>query len=83
MEEEAFISVQEWKGLESNIFFPIVAAAAALVGLAYFGHCWHKRKLQLPLGKQPPSNNKELIRNRKARLLFLATGSMFTIYFIY
>ena len=61
MEEEAFVSVQEWKGLESNIFFPIVAAAAALVGLAYFGHRWHKGKLQLQLGKQPPSSNKEVI----------------------
>lgn len=50
---------------ESNNFWPIVAAAAAaaagLVGLAYFGHRWHKGKLQLQLGKQPPSCNKEVI----------------------
>lgn len=49
---------------ESNNFWPIVAAtaaAAALVGLAYFGHRWHKGKLQLQLGKQPPSSNKEVI----------------------
>ncbi|KAG2655061.1 ATG8-interacting protein 1-like [Panicum virgatum] len=47
---------------ESNNFWPIIAAAAAaaaLVGLAYFGHRWHKGKLQLQLGKQPPSSNKE------------------------
>ncbi|PAN09020.1 hypothetical protein PAHAL_1G452500 [Panicum hallii] len=51
---------------ESNNFWPIVAAAAAaaaLVGLAYFGHRWHKGKLQLQLGKQPPSGNKEKIND--------------------
>lgn len=46
---------------ESNNFWPIVAAAAALVGLAYFGRRWHKGKLQLQQVKLPPSSNKEVI----------------------
>ncbi|CAN6239002.1 unnamed protein product [Urochloa humidicola] len=51
---------------ESNNFWPIVAAAAAaaaLVGLAYFGHRLNKGKLQLQLGKQTPSSNKEKIND--------------------
>ncbi|OEL37899.1 hypothetical protein BAE44_0001085 [Dichanthelium oligosanthes] len=48
---------------ESNNFWPIVAAAAAaaaFVGLAYFGRRWHKGKLQLQLGKLPPSSNEKI-----------------------
>ncbi|KAJ1281676.1 hypothetical protein BS78_04G323900 [Paspalum vaginatum] len=46
---------------ESNNFWPIVAAAAALVGLAYFGRRWHKGKLQLQPVKLQASSNKEKI----------------------
>ncbi|WVZ73101.1 hypothetical protein U9M48_021449 [Paspalum notatum var. saurae] len=46
---------------ESNNFWPIVAAAAALVGLAYFGRRWHKGKLQLHPVKLQASSGKEKI----------------------
>lgn len=48
---------------ESNNFWPIVAAAAALVGLAYFGRRWHKGKLQLQSVRPPPSSNMEKIND--------------------
>jgi hypothetical protein len=46
---------------ESHNFWPIVATAAALVGLAYLGRRWHKGKLQFQPVKIPPSSNKEVV----------------------
>uniref|UniRef100_A0A0A9D2R6 Uncharacterized protein n=1 Tax=Arundo donax TaxID=35708 RepID=A0A0A9D2R6_ARUDO len=45
---------------ESNKFWPIVAAAAAaLMGMVYFGRRWQKGKLQLQSVKLQPSSSKE------------------------
>ncbi|GJM87466.1 hypothetical protein PR202_ga03423 [Eleusine coracana subsp. coracana] len=46
---------------ESTKFWPIVAAAAALVGIAYFGRRWQKGKLQLQPVNLQPSSSKEVI----------------------
>ncbi|XP_062220779.1 ATG8-interacting protein 1-like [Phragmites australis] len=46
---------------ESNKFWPIVAAAAALMGMAYFGRRWQEGKLQLQPVKLQPSSIKEKI----------------------
>ncbi|XP_062221480.1 ATG8-interacting protein 1-like [Phragmites australis] len=48
---------------ESNKFWPIVAAAAALIGMAYFGRRWQKGKLQLQPVKLQPSSSKEKINH--------------------
>ncbi|KAL6635380.1 hypothetical protein ACP70R_028051 [Stipagrostis hirtigluma subsp. patula] len=48
---------------ESNKFWPIVAAAAALMGIAYFGRSWQKGKLQRQPVKSQPSSSKEKINS--------------------
>ncbi|KAL6911274.1 hypothetical protein ACP4OV_000079 [Aristida adscensionis] len=48
---------------ESNKFWPIVAAAAALMGIAYFGRRWQKGRLQLQPIKLQPAGNKEKFNN--------------------
>jgi hypothetical protein len=46
---------------ETTKFWPIVAAAAALVGMAYFGRRWQKGKLQIQPVKLQPSSGKQKI----------------------
>jgi hypothetical protein len=45
---------------ETTKFWPIVAAAAALVGMAYFGRRWQKGKLQIQPVKLQPSTGKQV-----------------------
>jgi len=44
---------------ESNKLWPIVVAAAALMGMAYFRRRWQKGKLQLQQVKLQPASSKE------------------------
>nr|BAK01087.1 predicted protein [Hordeum vulgare subsp. vulgare] len=46
---------------ESNKLWPIVVAAAALMGMAYFRRRWQKGKLQLQQVKVQPASSKERI----------------------
>ncbi|XP_037454558.1 ATG8-interacting protein 1-like isoform X1 [Triticum dicoccoides] len=46
---------------ESNKLWPIVVAAAALMGMAYFRRRWQKGKLQLQQVKLQPASSKERI----------------------
>ncbi|XP_037454559.1 ATG8-interacting protein 1-like isoform X2 [Triticum dicoccoides] len=49
---------------ESNKLWPIVVAAAALMGMAYFRRRWQKGKLQLQQVKLQPASSKEVIAER-------------------
>ncbi|KAM3223497.1 hypothetical protein ACQJBY_057075 [Aegilops geniculata] len=49
---------------ESNKLWPIVVAAAALMGMAYFRRRWQKGKLQLQQVKLQPASSKEVIVGR-------------------
>lgn len=51
------------KAKESNKFWPIIVAATALVGMAYFGRRWQKGKVHLQQIKLQPSSSKEKINH--------------------
>ncbi|KAM0904318.1 hypothetical protein ACQ4PT_018040 [Festuca glaucescens] len=64
---------------ESNKFWPIIVAGAALMGMAYFRRRWLKGKLHLQQVKLQPASSKERINHTVAPLNrikdILATGN--------
>jgi len=53
---------------ESNKFWPIIVAGAALMGMAYFRRRWLKGKLHLQQVKLQPASSKEMINHAVAPL---------------